>query len=95
MQVAVTTLQTLNADTTPLGQLVKVRVIGYEEGIDVFHLSAYGFTDADEAEDPAYCHSAPDFDDFSVPGLLLPNLIGAMGEPSELLGKVFTLRLVF
>lgn len=92
MQAAVTTRQTV--DTTPLGELVKVRITGYDEQIDVFTIAAFGFTEEDEAADPDYCRSAPDFDDFTVPGLLLPNLIGVCGEPSELVGQVFTIKLV-
>ena len=51
-----------------------------------------GFTPEDEAEFPVYSKAAPDFDDFEVPGIVLPALIGEYGEPSELLGRAFVVR---
>lgn len=69
---------------------VKVRVLSYDEGIDVFTLGAFGFQEGDEEIDPHYTRGAPDFDDFEVPGLVLPALTGEYGEPEEYLGKVYT-----
>lgn len=74
-------------------QKVKITVSDYDEGIDVFTVRAFGFTEEDEASDPEYCKSAPDFDDFTVPGILLPALIGEYGEPSELVGGTFEVQL--
>lgn len=76
-----------------MSNTAKIRIADYEEGIDVFTITAFGFTPEDEAEDAEYARSAPDFDDFQVPGLLLPALIKEYGEPSELVGKVFTITL--
>lgn len=73
--------------------MVKIRIASYEEGIDVFTLTAFGFAPGDEKIDADYVRSAPDFDDFTVPGIVLPALIGECGEPSELVGKVFEVRL--
>lgn len=72
---------------------VKITVLKCDEGIDVYTLGAYGFLPEHEAEDPDYCRDAPDFDDFEVPGILLPALIGECGEPAELVGRSFTVRL--
>ena len=72
---------------------VKVVIHSFEEGIDVFTLGAYGFEPEHEAQDPDYCKDAPDFDDFEVPGIVLPALIGECGEPSELVGRVFEIKL--
>ena len=72
---------------------VKVVIRSFEEGIDVFTLGAYGFEPEHEAQDPDYCKDAPDFDDFEVPGIVLPALIGKYGEPSELVGRVFEIKL--
>lgn len=72
--------------------MVKIRVIGYDEQIDVFKIAAFGFTDEDVAEDPEYSRDAPDFDDFEVPGAVLPHMLGEFGEPSEFVGRVFTLK---
>jgi hypothetical protein len=72
--------------------MVKFRVADYDEGIDVFTISAFGFTPEDQAEDPDYCRSAPDFDDFTVPGVLMPRLCAESGEPAELLNRVFTVE---
>lgn len=72
---------------------VKVHILSYEEGIDVFKLGAFGFTEEDVAADPDYSRSAPDFDDFEVPGIVLPALIGEYGDPSELVGQVFEIEL--
>ena len=76
-----------------MSNTAKIRIHDYDEGIDVFTIVAFGFTPEDEATDPEYARSAPDFDDFQVPGLLLPALIGEYGEPSDLVGKVFTVTL--
>lgn len=73
--------------------MVKVRIVSYDEGIDVFTLTAFGFIEGDEQIDPTYCHSAPDFDDFTVPGIVLPALIGEHGEPAELVNQVFEVQL--
>ena len=70
-----------------------VRVADYEEGTDIFTLTAVGFTEEDQVEFPTYSRAAPDFDDFEVPGLLLPALIGEFGEPSELLDRAFVVQL--
>lgn len=70
-----------------------VRVADYKEGTDIFTLTAVGFTEEDQVEFPTYSRAAPDFDDFEVPGLLLPALIGEFGEPSELLGRAFVVQL--
>ena len=73
---------------------VKVRVVNYEEGIDAFTLSAFGFDDRDHDIDPWYCKSAPDFDDFTVPGLLMPALIGGqLDDKLPFVGQVFTITL--
>lgn len=72
-------------------ELARVRVLAYDEAIDVFKLGAFGFTDEDESVDPDYCRGAPDFDDFEVPGIVLPALLGEYGEPAELIGRVFSL----
>ena len=61
--------------------MVKIVVTGYEECTDVFTISAFGFSTDHEGLDPEYAKSAPDFDDFELPGLLLPALIGEYGEP--------------
>lgn len=73
--------------------MVKIRVLSYDESIDVFKLGAFGFTPEDEIEDPDYSHSPPDFDDFEVPGAVLPYLIAEYGEPSEFVGKVYELKM--
>lgn len=73
--------------------MVKVRILSYDESIDVFKLGAFGFTPEDVEADPTYSRSAPDFDDFEMPGIVLPALIGECGEPSELVGQVFTIEL--
>lgn len=73
-----------------MSNLVKVRVLSYEEGIDVFTLGAFGFQEGDELIDADYTRDAPDFDDFEVPGLVLPALIGEYAEPSEVMRKVYT-----
>ena len=70
-----------------------VRVADYKEGTDIFTLTAVGFTEEDQVEFPTYSRAAPDFDDFEVPGLLLPALIGEFGEPFELLGRAFVVQL--
>lgn len=73
--------------------MVKVIVQSYDEATDVFTLAAFGFEPEHEKIDPDYCRSAPDFDDFEVPGAVLPAIIGEFGEPSELLGQVFDVNL--
>jgi hypothetical protein len=73
--------------------MVKIKIADYDEGIDVFTVSAFGFTPEDEAADADYYRSAPDFDDFDVPGICLPALIGEYGEPSDLVGQVFEVKL--
>jgi hypothetical protein len=73
--------------------MVKIRLISFDEICDIFTFSAFGFTPEDEAEDPTYSRSAPDFDDFNIPGILIPSFIGESGEPSELVGRVFTVAL--
>jgi hypothetical protein len=77
-----------NADT-----LCLVRVTGYDESIDVFTLTAVGFTPEDEAQFPVYSGGAPDFDDFTVPGIVLPAITGEWGEPAEFLNKVYAVPL--
>lgn len=72
---------------------VKIVVLSYEEGIDVFTVGAFGFDESHVEQDPEYCRSAPDFDDFEIPGLLLPVLIGECGEPDELVGRTFEAKL--
>lgn len=72
---------------------VKIRVAAYNESTDVFSLTAFGFLPEDAVDDPEYCRSAPDFDDFEVPGIVLPALVGEYGEPAELVGAVFTVNL--
>lgn len=72
---------------------VKITIVDYDECIDVFTVTAYGFTPEAEEHDPEYCRSAPDFDDFTVPGILLPALIGECGEPSELVWQTFDVTL--
>jgi hypothetical protein len=72
--------------------LVKIHIHSYCE-TDVFTICAFGFTPEDVEADPEYAHAAPDFDDFKVPGILLPALIGEYGEPDELVGRVFTIEL--
>ena len=69
-----------------------VRVTSYDDSADLFTLTAVGFTPEDDAEFPVYSKAAPDFDDFEVPGIVLPALIGEYGEPSELLGRVFVVQ---
>ena len=72
---------------------IKIRVQSYDEGTDVFTLAAFGFQEGDEALDPEYVRGAPDFDDFEVPGLVLPALIGEYGEPDEIIEQVFEIKL--
>lgn len=72
--------------------MVKIRIQGWDDS-DLFSIGAFGFTPEDEEADPDYCRSAPDFDDFDIPGILLPKLIGEFGAPSELIGRVFTVEL--
>lgn len=72
---------------------VKIQIHSYEEGSDIFNIGAWGFCPEDQEIDPDYCRSAPDFDDFEMPGALLPALIGEYGEPHELVGRVFTVEL--
>jgi len=73
--------------------MVKIKIEAYDADADVFTISAFGFTPEDEIEDPIYAASAPDLDDFVVPGLVLPALIGEYGEPDELLGRTFVVCL--
>ncbi len=73
--------------------MVKILINSYDEQIDVFKVGAFGFVEGDEKIDPTYCRSAPDFDDFEIPGLILPALIGEYGEPDELVGRVFEITL--
>lgn len=73
--------------------MVKVRVLSYDEGLDVFKLGAFGFTPEDEVEDPDYFRVAPGFSDFEIPAVLLPYLVGEFGEPSEFMGKVFEVKM--
>ena len=70
-----------------------VRVQAWDCDTDIFTLSAVGFTEEDEQEYPIYSKAAPDFDDFTIPGLLLPSLIGEYGMPEELVGEVFVVNL--
>lgn len=70
-----------------------VRVSGYDDSADLFTLSAVGFSEEDQAQYPIYSRAAPDFDDFEIPGIVLPGLIGEGGEPSELLGRVFVVKM--
>ena len=72
---------------------LKVEILSYDENLDVFKLGAYGFTPEAEAADPDYARDAADFDDFELPGIVLPALIGQWGEPSEFVGQVFELKM--
>ena len=73
--------------------MVKIRIQSFNENSDVFTIAAFGFSPEDEAQDPDYCKSAPDFDDFEIPSVLLPAFIRKYGEPAELVGQVFEVEL--
>ena len=72
-------------------EVIVVRVVSYDEGADTFKLSAVGFSAEDERDFPVYSRGAPDFDDFEIPGAVLPFLVGEFGEPSELVGNAYAL----
>lgn len=63
----------------------KITVAAYEEFADLFTLSVVC--------DPADKAGWVDIDDFVVPGLVLPRLIGVSGEPDELVGQTFEVDL--
>lgn len=69
-----------------------VRVQSWDCDTDIFTLAAVGFCPEDEEEFPVYSRAAPDFDDFQVPGVILPALIGEYGAPEELVGEVFVVK---
>lgn len=68
--------------------LVKVHVHAYDQESNVFTLCAFGFLEEDEKADPSYCRSAPDFDDFEVPEILMPLFAGSYNDPNEVVGRV-------
>lgn len=71
--------------------MVKIRVTAYEAHTDVFSIEAFGFGYEDQELDPDYCRDAPDFDDFEVPGIVMPALIGRFEDGASLVNKVFTI----
>lgn len=71
--------------------MVKIRLTSFDADTDICNFTAFGFTPEDEDQDPTYARSAPDFDDFDIPGLLFKRLTGADGSPADLVGQVFTI----
>lgn len=62
----------------------RIAVQSYDEGTDTFTLAV---TCSDEGRDTSA--NEYDYDDFTVPALVLPMLIGECGEPDELVGQEF------